>query len=152
MAVVKNKKQKGFSTIELLVVIGIITVTLASLLGVINISLKLMILTKETALATATAQEGLEAVRSIRDNNWAELIDGNHGLTITAAGDWDFSGTDNVIGSFTRTILIESVFRNPTTDNIEATGTNDPDTKKITAIVSWKDKEIRITTYLTKRQ
>ena len=62
-----NGTQKGFSMIELLVAIGIITVTLTSLLGVINFSLRLMILTKETTLATVMAQEGFASVMSIRD-------------------------------------------------------------------------------------
>ena len=146
-----NGTQKGFSMIELLVAIGIITVTLTSLLGVINFSLRLMILTKETTLATVMVQEGFEAVRSIRDNDWTKLIDGNHGLT-SVAGEWDFLGTENVISGFTRKILIESVSRNPATDDIEETynsSNNDPDTKKIIAIVSWKGKEIKIATYLT---
>jgi len=141
---------KGVSIVEILIAMTIIIIALASILSLATFSLKAASLTKETTKANAISQEAMEAVRSIRDSDWAKLTPGSHGLT-SAAGFWDFTGTENVINGFTRTILIENVSRDPTTDNIEITynpANNDPNTKKITATVSWKSKEVKIITYL----
>ena len=143
--------KKGISVIEILIAITIITIALASVLSLANFSLKAASFNKETTKANAISQEAMEAVRSIRDSDWTKLTPGSHGLT-SAAGFWDFAGTEDVINGFTRTILIENVSRDPTTDNIEITynpANNDPNTKKITATVSWKSKEVKIITYLT---
>jgi len=140
--------KKGIAVIEILIVIAIITITLTSILGLTNFSLKASILAKETTQAVNLAQEAIEAVRSIRDGNWDKMANGNHGLT-NAGGNWDFEGTENIINEFTRTVLIEGVQRDANDNIIESGGTSDPDTKKITATVSWKEKEREIITYLT---
>lgn len=149
---VKNlQSEKGISIIEILVVIAIISIALVSLLGVASFSLKISAQMKENTQAVNLAQEAIEALRSIRDSNWTKLTNGNHGLT-NALGYWDFAGTENVIDGFTRVILIENVSRDPTTDNIETAynpANNDPNTKKLTSTVTWKDEKVEIITYLT---
>ncbi|OGL67237.1 hypothetical protein A2856_04255 [Candidatus Uhrbacteria bacterium RIFCSPHIGHO2_01_FULL_63_20] len=52
-------------------------------------------------------QEGLEAVRQIRDVDFAALTTGTHGLALTGA-QWGFSGSSDVSGAFTRTVTVES--------------------------------------------
>lgn len=143
-----KKNNKGFSIIEILVAIFIIAITLTSLLGLTNSSLKTSILIKETTQSVNLAQEAIEAVRSIRDGDWNKITNGNHGLTSTG-GYWDFDGTENIINSFSRTILIENTQRDTNDNIVENGGTNDPDTKKIIVTVSWKNKETELVTYLT---
>lgn len=143
-----KKNNKGFSIIEILVAIFIIAITLTSLLGLTNSSLKTSILIKETTQSVNLAQEAMEAVRSIRDGDWNKITNGNHGLTSTG-GYWDFDGTENIINSFSRTVLIENTQRDTNDNIVENGGTNDPDTKKIIVTVSWKNKETELVTYLT---
>lgn len=153
--------KKGISVVEILIVIAIISIALTSLLGLALLSLQVSTQMKENIQAINLAQEAIEAVRNIRDNsNWTKLVNGNHGLT-NAGGYWDFVGTENIINGFTRTILIEDVYRDNTpgdseaTDDIETDGVIeasdylDPNTKKITVSVSWKGKRVEIVTYLT---
>lgn len=143
-----KKNNKGFSIIEILVAIFIIAITLTSLLGLTSSSLKTSILIKETTQSVNLAQEAMEAVRSIRDGDWNKITNGNHGLT-SIGGYWDFDGTENIINSFSRTILIENTQRDTNDNIVENGGTNDPDTKKIIVTVSWKNKETELVTYLT---
>lgn len=143
--------KKGISIIEILAVIGIISIALVGLLGLASFSLRVSAQIKENTQAVNLAQEAIEAARSMRDGDWAKLTNGNHGFT-NVNGYWEFIGTENVIDGFTRTILIESVSRDPATDNIEITYNpvnNDSNAKKATGIVSWKSKEVKIVTYLT---
>ena len=160
MAIIKFREKKGISIIEILIVIAIIIIALTSLLSIVTLSLKISIQIKERTQAVNLAQEAVDAVRSIRDNDWTKLTNGNHGLT-NAGGYWDFVGTENIINGFSRKILIEDVYRDNTpgdseaTDDIETDGIIeasdylDPDTKKITATVSWKERKVEIVTYLT---
>ena len=68
------------------------------------------------------AEEGLEAVRNIRDASFANLTDGNHGLVISS-NQWVFSGTQDVTDVFTRQVALSSV---------------DANTKQATATVTWQ--------------
>ena len=144
---------KGISIIEILVVVAILAVTLTTLLGLINFSLGINDLSRQTTQANGLVQEAMEAVRSIRDNaGWQQIVNGNHGL-INTAGKWSFSGTENIIGGFARIILVEDAHRDAGDNIVESGGTPDSDTKKITAFVSWSGRgqnhNIEIVTYLT---
>ncbi|MBI2450376.1 MAG: hypothetical protein HYV47_02455 [Candidatus Nealsonbacteria bacterium] len=144
---------KGISIIEILVVIAILAVTLTTLLGLINFSLRINDLSRQTTQANGLAQEAMEAVRSIRDNaGWQQIANGNHGL-INTAGKWSFSGTENITGGFTRMISIQDAYRDAGDNIVASGGTADLDTKKITASVSWSERSqnhnIEIITHLT---
>lgn len=76
----------------------------------------------ERTQAILLAKEGLEASRSIRNSNWNNLTNGNHGITITG-NNWVFSGTSDTQDQFTRTITVADI---------------DSKTKKITSQVSWQ--------------
>jgi type II secretory pathway pseudopilin PulG len=137
-----RSSNKGVSVIEILIVIFILSSVLASLLGLINLSLGVSGLVSQNLRASALAQEAMESQRSIRDNaGWSQIIIG--------------SASEN-IDIFTRTILTESVFRD-VNDNIAASGgVIDPDTKKITATVAWQERDrshsVKLVTYLTNWQ
>lgn len=69
------------------------------------------------------AQEGIEAVRAIRDRSFAELTAGTHGLALSGS-QWNFSGTSDTTAIFSRTIEISEP---------------DADTRYVTSTVSWVD-------------
>lgn len=73
--------------------------------------------------ATLLAQEGLEAVRTMRDTDFDVLVNGTYGIVLTN-GVWTLDDTPDVIDQFTRTITI-------------ADGTV-PETKLITTQVVWE--------------
>jgi type II secretory pathway pseudopilin PulG len=155
-------RNEGISIIELLVVTAVLAVTLASLLSLAVFSLKASNITKETVRAKNIAEGTLESVRNFRDEtNW-----NSSGLGSLTAGmayhpeksagtpqKWILAEGEETIDGFIRKVIFDDVQRD-TEDNIaESEGINDPDTKKVTVAVLWKEKEktsqIEIITYLT---
>lgn len=139
--------------IEMLVVIAILAITLTTLLGMASFSLGVQSVVRQTIQADDLAKEAMEAVRGIRDNSgWNQIINGSHGLA-SSGGYWSFSGNNNLINVFTRTIVIADVQRDASDNIIEAGGMIDPDTKKITVTVFWGERgrshNIELITYLT---
>ena len=148
-----NGNKAGFSIIEMLIAIAILAMALTSLLGMASFSLGIQGLVRQTTQADNLAQEAMEAVRSIRDNNsWNQITNGSHGLA-SSDGYWSFSGTNDTIDVFARIISIADVRRDASDNIVESGGIIDPDTKKITVTVSWSERsrphEIELITYLT---
>ena len=77
--------------------------------------------------AVLLAEEGLEAVRNMRDNGFGNVSDGTHGLAIVS-NQWTFSGIEDSTGAFTRHIIISSI---------------DAKRKSITAEVEWQQNAQR---------
>lgn len=129
---------KGQSLIELLIALGVFV------LGVVTIGLLIIDAgvssrqAGERTQAVLLAKEGLEAARSIRDDDFANLIDGTHGIAISA-NTWIFSDSEDITNIFKRRITVSTV---------------DADTKKITSTVVWREPPERpgsttLITYLT---
>jgi|SRR3989344_2164265 len=148
--------KKGISVIEILVVVFIFLVAFVGILGLLTFSLNVSSLLKETSYANFLAQEGLETVRNFRDGtNWTTTGLGTFSVGIAYHPEktndnppqWILVQGEETMGNFTRKILFSDVFRD-TNDNIVGTGgTLDPDTKKTTVTVSWRDKKVEIATY-----
>jgi type II secretory pathway pseudopilin PulG len=94
---------------------------------------------EEETQATLMAQEGIEAVRSIKNKGWANLSAGTTGVA-TTGNTWGFDGNPDVNGRFTRTIQIDQVMRNSSGVIVNSGGTVDPDTMKVTFTSSTQKK------------
>lgn len=66
----KDIKNKGFSLMEVIVSVAIITTGLVGLIGLVSFSISGIKPGKAKIIAVALAQEGVEIIRNIRDNNW----------------------------------------------------------------------------------
>lgn len=157
---IQNNK-KGIAVVEILIVIGIVAVTISSLLGVVVFSLKLSASIKETTTADSLAQELVEAVRNFRDGTDWDI----DGLGVLNTGDAYYPGKsgdtppawmlilgEETINGFVRKVVFERVSRDLGTNNIEDVydaGRDDPDTRKVIATVSWESKKVEIITYFT---
>lgn len=75
------KRRKGFSIIETLLSATILVVGTLALLGLIAGNIRDALLNREVIIATELAQEGVEIVRWIRDQNF---IEGNDGFPNTS--------------------------------------------------------------------
>ena len=71
----------GFTLLETIVAVGVITVGLIAVLVLINGSLFYVSLIKDRLVAANLNSEGLEVVRNIRDNNWLQNLAWNNGLS-----------------------------------------------------------------------
>ena len=153
-----QKLAKGASIIEILIVIVIITIAMSSLFGVTTFSLRVSTSLKETVQANALAQETIEAVRNFRDgtdwntNGLGSLTVGisyHPQKTVDNPPKWTLSQGQESINGFVRKVVFSDVMRDGNFNIVESGGINDPDTKKATVTVSWKDKNIQIVSYLT---
>ena len=66
----KKQNKNGFSLIEIIFSIGIITVGLVSILSLFNYNIKNGIRNKNKLVAVYLAEEQIEVVRQLRDSNW----------------------------------------------------------------------------------
>ena len=135
---------KGQSLIELIIAIGIFVFVTSALVFLILDSYISGRLATEITKADFLAQEGLEAVRSIRDNSWSDLTSGYHGLAISG-GHWVFQGNSEDISdqlnNGSRMIEIENI---------------DQYRKKVISRINWqfsqRMEEVSLVSYLTNWQ
>jgi type II secretory pathway pseudopilin PulG len=132
----KKLNKKGSSIIEIIVAVGIFTMLTSSVvvlfLGAHGSNLR----DKERLQADLYLQEAYEALRSIRDYNFANLTNGTHGIS-SENGYWELAGSSDIQGQFTREITISEVERNANCEIVES-GTIDSNSKEITTIISWE--------------
>jgi len=100
--------KSGASVVEVVLSGAVLALLVTALVGGMVYGQQSGALAGERARAVLLAQEGLEAVRSMRDGSFSGVGDGAHGLSISG-GRWIFSGTQDTIGEFTRQTVVTSV-------------------------------------------
>lgn len=167
-----NKKcfsySAGMSIVELLFVVFLVGGIMSAVIGFSAFSIQTVSLLTQTAQANALAGEALEAARSFRDGiPWDQQDPGDEydGLGqvalgvpyhISMSGDappqWRLIAGSETLGIFTRTIVFESVQRDALDNIVESGGVMDIGTKKITAEISWQERQrphaVEMSTYL----
>lgn len=135
---------KGVSAIEILVGVSIAALILIfasdTLAQFLNISHDV----SEKTQALYLAEEGLELMRYVRDNNWTSLSAltvGNTYYLNPSSTSVGVGSTPETIGDFSRSVILHNVYRTPTTYDIVASTTSgsalDADAKYVTVVVSW---------------
>jgi len=76
-----GKNNFGLSLLEIVVAILVVTMGLVGVLPLITQNIQVEYINKNNLIASQLAQEGLELVRNIRDNNWLAGNDWDNGLT-----------------------------------------------------------------------
>lgn len=131
----------GFGIIEIIVAMGLFAIIAVTAITTTIGSFSTNRLSSETDTASLLAQEGIEAALSLKRQGWSSpflTTDCSAGCGVTAGGgSWSWSGANNVIGDYTRTITVSSVNRNGSNVIVTSGGSDDPNTKKITSSVSW---------------
>ncbi|KKR81115.1 MAG: hypothetical protein UU73_C0003G0011 [Candidatus Daviesbacteria bacterium GW2011_GWA1_41_61] len=153
-------REKGFSILEVILAAAFFIIfATASVVAVLQ-SMNANRLGVEMSITNQFASEGIEAVKSIKNQSFSNLA------ATTSAGlrrhptnnIWEFYGTSNTLAQnaaddYIRTIKIEGVNRDGG-NIVSSGGTLDPDTKKITSTVSWnfnsaRPETISLITYLS---
>lgn len=117
----------GFSLVEVLLSSALLLLLLTIVSGAIIYGSDSSVGSGDRIRALNIAEEGLEAVRNIRDASFANLTDGTFGLT-TSTNIWSLSGSSQNLDIFNRSIQISSV---------------DANTKTVTSTVTWKQNAVR---------
>lgn len=128
----------GFSAIEIILASTMLLVLTTVFANAVISGTEGTLLSAARTHATYFAEEGLEAVRNIKEESFSNLTDGTYGLA-TSSNRWIFSGSQDVNDIFTRQLRISTV---------------DANTKKIESSVSWQQNLQRnasttLATYLT---
>lgn len=149
--------QSGFSIIEVIISVAIIMIISVTAITSIVGSFSTNRLSDEETRASQYAQEGLEAVKSIKNQGWttpflATTCSGGCGVNMGAS--WSFAGTNNTSQGMTRTITVSPVGRDGSGFIVSSGGINDPDTRKVTSTVTWnftptRSNSVSFSTYLT---
>ncbi|OHA53600.1 MAG: hypothetical protein A3A30_00400 [Candidatus Terrybacteria bacterium RIFCSPLOWO2_01_FULL_48_14] len=129
-------KKNGQSVVEIILAVAVFSI-IASGVVVLGVgTLQGYLRTQDESRAIEIVQEGMDAVRSIRDRNWSSLSVGSHGLSDTG-GLWVFSGVSEIVGKYTRTVTVNSVSRNTLCGDPGSGTTQDPDSRGIDVSVIW---------------
>lgn len=143
--------------IEIILVVGVIS---ASFFAIGQLGFMSMKASKDRSAkvrALAIAQEGMEAVRIIRDAGWtaniAPLSFGSTYYVATSSNQWVLTATDPglIESTYARTVVIDNASRDINDDITAVGGTDDPGTKKVTTTVTWGSpaKTLQLVTYIT---
>lgn len=108
--------QSGFGLIEVTISIYILIMGLLGIMSLLHQSLKAQHINENTLVAAQLAQEGVELVRNIRDNNW--LSDNS--------SDWKTDIIGGVGGDVDQAFVIDYLGR---TSISPVSGVDDPDAK-----------------------
>jgi prepilin-type N-terminal cleavage/methylation domain-containing protein len=120
--------QKGFSLVEVLLSSAVFVLFVTALVGVYLYGQEATAIAGNRARAAMLAEEGLEAVRNIRDAGFSNLVDGSYGLS-TISNQWNLSSAPDTSGIFSRQIAISPI---------------DSKRKSVTANITWQQNPERI--------
>ena len=154
----KTNFQKGFSLVEILVATSIFTIVLGSLISFSNMYLSVAEDNLKSTKGAYLAQEGIEAVKIMRDADWnnvGSLADNvNYYLYFDTSSStnniWKATTTASFIDNvFIRTFKLNTVYRDSSGRIITTGGTLDSNTKKVSVSVSWPSKSTTVTKTLS---
>ena len=103
-----TKSQSGFSPVEVLLAATVFGFLVTALVGAMVYGQASTAQAGERVRAQAIADEGVEAVRNIRDAAYSNIVDGTYGL-VQSGGVWTLSGSSDVTDRFTRQAAISTV-------------------------------------------
>lgn len=144
---------RGSALIEALVSAALIATVVAGLGGAFTLALRTSLANTGNLHAALLAEEGLEAVRSMRDASWsANIAPKTSGVPfyIAFSGNvWSATSTNAYVGGFERTVTLYAVNRDPSQNIVQSGGTPDPNTKKATVTISWREQQATTTRTLS---
>lgn len=132
-----NKKRSGFIALEVILAVSVLALFFVAFAGVIIFNRQNQDGLSNRGIAIYLSEEGIEAVRNIRDSGFENLVDGQYGLS-KISGKWEMVPDIEKIDKYTRQIEISSLSSSE---------------KKVISIVSWdeygKKKTLYLDTYFT---
>jgi len=133
--------RSGQSLVEAIVAIGITVLVITGLVVLAVGAVRSATLSRNRALAVQYAQEGMEALRSVRDRGFAELPTSGINRVVWTGSEWSTLAGTETLESFTRSFTSTQI---------------SPGKLKVALTVAWSDSAgahtVDLTTYLTNWQ
>ncbi|MBI4121078.1 MAG: hypothetical protein HY457_02395 [Parcubacteria group bacterium] len=153
----------GFGLLEIVISSAIISASLIALVTATQLSYKAVERALQRTQAEFLAEEGFEAIRTLRDAGWsaaiAPLINGTsyYPIFATSTSVWSLSPSDPglKLGLFTRTVVFTAVCRKDADDDIVDCDSatphyTDQGTREVVSRVEWGDnEEVEFRGYIT---
>ncbi|MBI2473226.1 prepilin-type N-terminal cleavage/methylation domain-containing protein [Candidatus Uhrbacteria bacterium] len=132
---------QGFSLVEVIVAIALLGIVALGFVRWLVVAQENVVFSGQRTRALFLAEEGLEAVRNMRDDDFSLLTNGTHGLAVSG-WQWIFSGSSDTTDLFTREVTVFPV---------------DADRKEVMSQITWNQTPYRLAslelvTYLTNWQ
>ncbi len=157
------RSDKGFSVLEVVLAAALFVIFATGSARLIVQGYNANRLGAEETIAVQFSSEGIEAVKSIKNQAFTNLANNTTlGVNRSASNVWQFSGVNNTFShnsadNYIRVLSVSGVNRDgvPPLGNIVASGgTLDPDSKKITSNVTWnfnsaRPESVQLITYLS---
>lgn len=118
---------RGQAIVELLVAFGLATILLPAIITGFISGSSGKVQQQQRLVATGYLEEGVEAVRSVREAAWGNIISNNTYKLVQSGSTWTIQPGTETLGDFTRSIAISDM------------SPFDPSIKKITVTVSWNN-------------
>jgi type II secretory pathway pseudopilin PulG len=136
------KRNQGQSIVEVVIAMTILSIIMAAISSLALSGHYLLIRSSQFIQAQALANEGLEAIRAIRQQGWNNLAY-NQSAVAASGGEWVLAGegTSENIGLYTRTIKLLPIYRDSTNRIASSTDPGavlDPDSREVQVAVSWE--------------
>lgn len=122
------RNNKGQAVIEILVAMGVAALMLPAILTGFISSRQGKVQQNQRLKAIGLAREAIEAVRSVRQENWSNIATNGIYHPEISGSSWILSPGEETIGDFTRRITIEDYNRDRQVD---------PSTKKVEIKITW---------------
>lgn len=130
-------KQTGQNLIEVIIALALFLLFAAGFLTLGSRYLNTAQKSRDLREVQLINQESFEALQSVAYRDWSLISDGTYGLD-ESGSQWTLQGTPDIIeDKYTRTILIESVYRDDNCNIVTSGGNSDLDTKKVTVQLAW---------------
>lgn len=138
--------KKGIGLVEMIVGLSVFIFIVLSFIVSFNYFIKNSILGTKTVQANFLVEEGLEAVKSIRNDSWASgiqsLVPNQEYYLIFNGAKWESTTSSVLVDNFfERKFIVENVYRDANGD-ISSSGTLDTGSKKITVFVSYTINDV----------
>jgi Tfp pilus assembly protein PilV len=150
----KKQIREGFSIIEIILAAVLFVIFASGSVSIIIRGLDMNRLGSEQTIANQYASEGLEAIRSIRNQSFSNLTNSLGTGVIKTGNVWAFSGVNNTFNKYTRIITISDVYRDSNGNIVSSGGILDSRSKKVTSTVTWnvlasRNNSVVLSAYLT---
>jgi len=146
-------KHGGLGLIEAVIAVAIIGTALVATVGVFNLFLRSALRTTPEIKGVFLLEEGLEAVRSIRDFGWSTEITplalGTPYELVWSSGRWVLDSGPHPVDDFTRGIVFSAVNRDTEGHIVESGGTDDPNTREVTVTITRNGDTRTVSMYIT---
>lgn len=135
------KKEKGFTLLEVIIGVAVILSSVFGLLSISRLSTKVSSANILNLQAAFLLEEGVEAVKILRDLSWQNNIQPlnnstNYYLSFDGQN-WQATTTNVFIDNFFERKFVAEESQRDGNYDLSQSGAIDPETKKINVFVSW---------------